>query len=376
MTPRLAAFAADPSLPTPFVAVDLDAVEERYLGFRAAFPGAAVYYAVKANPAPAVLRRLASLGSSFDAASLPEIAACLAAGADPARVSFGNTVKKEAAVAAAFSLGIRLFAFDSEAELLKLSRSAPGARVYCRMLVGDSGAGWPLGGKFGCDPEMARTLMAAARPLGLDPYGLSFHVGSQQADPSAWEPAIAAAAAVASDLARSGVRIRALNIGGGFPARYRDPVPALAPFAAAVARAVSAGFPGEGVEIMAEPGRGIVAEAGALVSEVVLVSRKSASDRERWVYLDIGRFGGLAETEGEAIRYRIVTPRDGGPEGPVVVAGPTCDSVDTLYRNSGYSLPLDLAEGDRVVMPSAGAYVTSYASQSFNGFAPPAEFCF
>ena len=94
----------------------------------------------------------------------------------------------------------------------------------------------------------------------------------------------------------------------------------------------------------------------------------------RWVYLDIGRFGGLAETEGEAIKYQIATPHDGSEMGPVVVAGPTCDGVDILYEKSNYRLPVKLMTGDRVELRSTGAYVTSYASQRFNGFAPPAEY--
>jgi ornithine decarboxylase len=107
---------------------------------------------------------------------------------------------------------------------------------------------------------------------------------------------------------------------------------------------------------------------------VVLVSRRDPHDPVRWVYLDIGRFGGLAETEGEAIRYRITTPHDGTPMGPVAIAGPTCDGADILYERSNYRLPLALASGDRVELQATGAYVTTYASQRFNGFAPLAEY--
>ena len=127
-------------------------------------------------------------------------------------------------------------------------------------------------------------------------------------------------------------------------------------------------------EMLIEPGRFIVGDAGLVSAEVVLVSRRDPNDPVRWVYLDIGRFGGLAETEGEAIKYRIVTPHDGGATGPVAIAGPTCDGADILYERSNYRLPLALASGDRVELLSAGAYVTTYASQRFNGFAPLAEY--
>ncbi|MFC7543049.1 hypothetical protein ACFQU2_31270 [Siccirubricoccus deserti] len=126
-------------------------------------------------------------------------------------------------------------------------------------------------------------------------------------------------------------------------------------------------------EIVIEPGRFIVGDAGVVSAEVVLVSRKAKDDPVRWVYLDIGRFGGLAETEGEAIKYAFRTPHDGGAEGPVTIAGPTCDSTDTLYEKSNYRLPLALDSGDRVELLATGAYVTTYASQRFNGFAPLAE---
>jgi ornithine decarboxylase len=122
-----------------------------------------------------------------------------------------------------------------------------------------------------------------------------------------------------------------------------------------------------------EPGRFMVGDAGVVSAEVVLVSRKAKDDPVRWVYLDIGRFGGLAETEGEAIKYAFRTPHDGGVDGPVTIAGPTCDSTDTLYEKSNYRLPLALDCGDRVELLSTGAYVTTYASQAFNGFRPLAE---
>jgi ornithine decarboxylase len=126
--------------------------------------------------------------------------------------------------------------------------------------------------------------------------------------------------------------------------------------------------------VFLEPGRFLVGDAGLVEAEVVLVSQRSKTDPVRWVYLDIGRFGGLSETEGEGTRYRITTPHDGGPDGPVVIAGPTCDSADTLYERSNYRLPLALKSGDRVQLRATGAYVSTYASTGFNGFKPPAEY--
>jgi ornithine decarboxylase len=215
--------------------------------------------------------------------------------------------------------------------------------------------------------------MRKAGEWGLDPYGISFHVGSQQTRTDAYEAAIGQVAMIFSDLRDAGVTLRMVNLGGGYPVRYRAEVPGIDDFGAAIMGAMAEHFGNALPEIVVEPGRFMVGEAGVVEAEVVLVSRKADDDPVRWVYLDIGRFGGLAETEGEAIRYAFCTPHDGGAEGPVTIAGPTCDSTDTLYEKSNYRLPLALESGDRVQLLATGAYVTTYASQAFNGFRPLAE---
>ena len=383
MTPKIARFLADHVPSTPCLVVDVDRVEDRYRELRKVLPLASIYYAVKANPAQPVLERLVSLGSSFDAASWEEIGLCLQAGASPASISFGNTIKKASAIASAHAAGIAMFAFDSDEELEKLAGHAPGSRVYCRILVENEGADWPLSRKFGTSMDHARVLMLKARNLGLDPYGLSFHVGSQQTSPDAYEAAIGRVGMLFTYLASRGLDIRMVNLGGGFPTRYREDVPEIEQFASAISRAMTRAFGNALPQMVVEPGRFIVGDAGVVSSEVVLVSRRGIGDdvsrdgmpKEciRWVYLDIGRFGGLAETEGEAIKYRFRTPHDGGRTGPVAIAGPTCDGADILYERSNYRLPLDLASGERVELLSTGAYVSTYCSTRFNGFAPLAE---
>ncbi len=373
MTPKIAHYLAENDLATPCLVLDVDRVETNYRRLKAALPLARVYYAVKANPARPILERLAGLGSCFDAASFEEVSAALDAGAAPEAVSYGNTVKKERAIKAAFDRGVRMFAFDSEEELEKLARAAPGSKVYCRILVGNDGAEWPLSRKFGCEVEMARDLMLRAERMGLDPFGLSFHVGSQQTTTGAYEAAIARVAMLFTDLKEAGVNVRMVNLGGGYPVRYRAEVPEIEAFGDAIMGAMVEHFGNAIPDIVVEPGRFIAGDAGVVQSEVVLVSRKSGDDPVRWVYLDVGRFGGFAETEGEAIKYAFRTPHDGTPEGPVTIAGPTCDSTDTLYERSNYRLPHALRSGDKVEVLATGAYVTTYASQGFNGFAPLAE---
>ncbi len=372
MTPKIRRFLASETPVTPCLVVDVDRVEENYLAVTEALPLARVYYAVKANPARPVLDRLVRLGSSFDAASIEEVELCLASGADASAISFGNTIKKMSAIARAHAHGVTMFAFDSDEELDKLARHAPGARVYCRLLVENAGAEWPLSRKFGTTLAHARALMVRANALGLDAYGLSFHVGSQQMETAAYEAAIGRVGMLFTDLRRAGVDLRMINCGGGFPVRYRDDVPPIDTFARAIMHAITGHFGNDLPEILVEPGRCVVGDAGVVRSEVVLVTRKGDEER-RWVYLDIGRFGGLAETEGEAIRYRIATAHDGGATGPVAIAGPTCDGADILYERAGYRLPVELACGDLVTLEDTGAYVSTYASQGFNGFAPLAE---
>jgi ornithine decarboxylase len=370
MSDKLDRFMREVQPETPYLVVDLDIVAANYDALRAALPDASLYYAVKANPAAEILRLLAARGSAFDTASVPEILDVLAAGAAPARISFGNTIKKEADIARAHALGVDLLAFDSAAELAKIARAAPGARVFCRILTSGEGAEWPLSRKFGCAPAMAFDLLRDAATLGVVPWGISFHVGSQQKDTGAWDAAIATAAGLFRRLEdEAGIELAMLNLGGGFPALYREPVPAAQAYGAAIRASLLRHFGNRLPALIAEPGRGMVGDAGVIETEVVLIAEKGDGDPRPWVYLDIGRFGGLAETMGEAIRYPIES-RHGGPEAPVILAGPTCDSADVLYERAPYTLPVATRIGDRLRIRGTGAYTTTYAAVGFNGFAP------
>ncbi|HVE63654.1 MAG TPA: type III PLP-dependent enzyme [Mycobacteriales bacterium] len=373
--PHIARFLADQCPPTPCLVLSTDVVAERYDSLQGACPTSSIYYAVKANPEIAVLRLLAERGACFDVASPAEIDACLMAGAAPSSLSYGNTIKKKRDIAYAYARGVRLFAFDSEAELTKIADVAPGAAVFCRILTSNVGADWPLSRKFGCDPTMAVDLLLRADELGLLARGVSFHVGSQQRDPRQWDAALAHAADVFRACAEQGLALTLVNLGGGFPAHYIHDVPAVAAYGEAIGSALLRHFGAELPDTIVEPGRYIAGDAGVLQCEVVLVSRKSYGDAERWVYLDTGVFGGLAETLGESIKYRMITSRDGGPTGPVILAGPTCDSLDVMYEKHRYELPLDLQAGDFVTILSAGAYTKAYCTDGFNGFEPMPAFC-
>jgi ornithine decarboxylase len=375
LSPRIAEYLATHDLSDPCLVVDVDIVEHNYVSLTRALPLANVFYAVKANPSDAVVRRLADLGSNFDAASLTEVDLCLGHGVSPTRISFGNTIKKESDIARAYERGVRLFAFDSDAELEKIANAAPGSRVHCRLLVPSDGAEWPLSRKFGCEPEMALRMLVKAKRLGLDAHGISFHVGSQQTDPGQWDHAIGLVSKLFADAERLGVELRMINLGGGLPARYRGGVRPPEDYASAIMDALMRHFGPALPEIIIEPGRSIAGDAGVIQAEIVLISRKSDNDPVRWVYLDIGKFSGLAETMDESIKYRFLTPHDGGKTGPVVLAGPTCDSADILYEKTLYEMPLDLQIGDKVRILSTGAYTATYSSVGFNGFAPLRTIC-
>lgn len=367
---RIHRFLDEQRPPTPCLVVDTRVVTARVREFAEGLPHARLCYAVKANPEPAVLRAVLAAGGGFDVASPGEITACLAEGARPEALSYGNTIKKPADIAFAHACGVREFTTDAESDVERLARHAPGASVSVRVLVDAPRSATPFGRKFGCRPAEAVALLARAAALGLDPAGLAFHVGSQQPDVSAWEHGIAMAAKVFAELAGLGIRLRRLDIGGGFGISYQETVPPLSDYLTDVRRALDAYFPGGAPELVLEPGRAIVAEAGLIRTEVVLVAQRGP---HRWVYVDIGRYNGLAETENEAIKYRFGGPP--GDRGPVVLAGPTCDGDDVLYQHTPCELPLALAPGDQLDILDAGAYTASYSSVSFNGIEPLRTYC-
>ena len=374
MTARIREFLKHRKDEGPCIVVDLDVVRDNYVAFAKALPDTKVFYAVKANPAPEILKMLSALGSCFDVASLGETEMVLAAGATADRISYGNPIKKEREIAAAFKLGVTMFAVDCEAEVEKVARAAPGSRVICRIHCDGTGAEWPLSRKFGCEPAYAPDILEHAHKLGLVAHGISFHVGSQQHNVGAWDRALASTAGVFRTCAERGINLAMVNLGGGFPAKYLRKTPKLESYGKAIFRALRKHFGNAIPETIIEPGRGLVGNAGIIEAEVVLIAKRSPEDEVRWVYLDIGKFHGLAETIDESIRYPIRTTKDKDDMSPCIVAGPTCDSVDVLYQKTPYPLPVSLAIGDKVLIEAAGAYTTTYSSVGFNGYPPPRQY--
>jgi ornithine decarboxylase len=361
----------DLGVDTPFLVTDCEEVATRFHAFTRAMPGIRPYFALKCNAAPPVLRCLAGCGSGFEIASIYELEPLERIGAPAQDVLFSNTVKPEQHIRTARARGVWRFALDSEGELHKIAAAAPGSAVYVRLDVEDSHSLFPLSRKFGTSADEALRLLSMAPELGLRPYGLTFHVGSQCTDPSMYSRAIERCGLVMRRLEQRGIRIDMLNIGGGMPATYADPVPDIRAVGEAVSRAV-ARLPYRPPQLVAEPGRFLVAESSVLVATVI---GDAVRHGERWAYLDVGGFNGLMEAiqTGGRWLFPIRTSRadDGvAPSAPFNVTGPSCDSSDTMFY--GIELPETLETGDRIYIGSAGAYTLSYAS-NFNGFPSPIQ---
>ena len=345
----------------PFLILDTAIVREKARRFRAAMPRVRPHYAVKANPDRRVVKVLAQEGVGCEIASTAELDLLLGLGVPPAAVFYSNPMKPRQAIAYAAGKGVEWFVVDSVDELRRIHEIKADARIYLRITTPNIGSDWPLSGKFGAGAGETREIIATAAKLGADLGGVTFHVGSQCRNPENWRVGIEKARAVFDAMAKAGLRPRLLDIGGGFPVRHVKPIPSIEVIGEVVNEAIKA-FPEE-VEVIAEPGRYLVSDAGYFVCRVLGTTTRGG---KRWMHWDAGLFGGVIETT-EGLKYRIRTERS-GPDIPWHIAGPTCDSVDVVLRDE--PLPSDLQEGDFIYIRNAGAYTTAYASE-FNGFPLP-----
>ncbi|MEK6558284.1 MAG: type III PLP-dependent enzyme, partial [Candidatus Margulisiibacteriota bacterium] len=291
--------------PTPFLIIDLDVIRQKYQELKTNLPMATIFYALKANPMDEVVALLHELGSHFDVASRHELDQLLRLGVSPDLISFGNTIKKKADIAYFFERGVRLFVTDSSEDLANIATEAPGSRVFYRILTDGAGSDWPLSRKFGAHPDMIYHLIQEAKTLGIEPFGVSFHVGSQQRDIGQWDEALARSKYLFDAAKELGLQLKMINIGGGFPANYMEQTNPIKVYTTEILRFLSEDFKNNPPLIYMEPGRSIVGDAGIIVSEVIRVSAKTKNSFHRWVFLDIGKFGGLIETMDESIQFPI-----------------------------------------------------------------------
>lgn len=358
-------------LPTPSLTLDFAKIDSIYQRFLNSFPGADVFYAVKANANPDVLQYVVNHGGGLEIASLAELDLSLQTGAHGARIICSNPIKNPLFLQRMAEAGVYAVVVDSTWEVEKVARFAPGMRIYVRLSVDNTGSVLPLAGKFGVDGASALDLFEQARNLGLTPIGLSFHVGSQCLNPANWVNALAACGSVWRDAEARGFDMHFLDLGGGFPAGHYHTasIPTIEAIAEVVMPAIRDFIPAELDELMLvlEPGRGLVGESGKLYSKV---EGKAVRGDQEWIYLDVGVFNGLMETyEGFPPVVRLLAEdADQRSLCRYTLAGPSCDSCDVIARD--IELP-ELHIGDVLVYLDAGAYVSEYGA-AFNGFPTPA----
>lgn len=351
---------------TPLLIMNTNVIRDRYEQFHEELrelSNVKVFYAVKANPHPDIVKLLYELGAGFEVASKDELDLVSSLDIPPSKIVLSNPVKIPTFIESAYNRNVNSFTFDSYTEIDKLSQLAAGSNVYVRLLVPNTGSEWPLDKKFGVDVEDAITLLLEASRKNLKPYGIAFHVGSQCSSPATWIRAIEKTKIVWESVKNKGIELRSINIGGGFPCRYTKRVPSIGETIQAIKGSLKANFSHEqDIEIIVEPGRALVGEAGILVTTVIGKATRTGQD---WLYLDVGVFNGLMEVMG-GIKYRFITSNSGAVKS-WVLAGPSCDSMDTIAKR--VELP-ELEIGGKIYIIPAGAYTTAYASE-FDGFHIP-----
>jgi ornithine decarboxylase len=341
-------------------------IREAVAEFIDAFPGVEPFYATKCNPDPGVLRVLGEAGCSYEIASTAELRMLVGLlGVRPADLIFSNPVRARAQTAAAWAAGVRRFAVDSTEELQRTAAAAPGCDVLIRVATAPGDSLVPSEGKFGVGVEDAVRLCNEAGELGLRVHGLTFHMGSQTLAPEALGRPMDDARRVMTRIAADGLRISVLDIGGGFPARYSERIPPLADFGRVFALK-RAELPYE-VDVVAEPGRCLVANAGTFRCRVIGVAERHGV---RWAHTDLGVFNGMMEAleSGGELRYPLSDSRGSASRVLFNVTGPTCDSQDTFATE--VPLSADLREGDEIFVGAAGAYTATYSTR-FHGFPTP-----
>jgi ornithine decarboxylase len=362
------------------IVFDLEGIERKYDALTRELPGVKIRFAIKACPVNEVLACLARKGAGFDAASPNEITQALNLGAPAGVIHYGNTIKSNQQISDAYRLGIRDYATDSFEDVEAIAVHARNSRVFCRLATNGHGALWGLSRKFGCPADSAIEILQSAHVNGLQPAGLSVHVGSQQMLAGAWQSAFDNLADVGTALNKTGIALDYINLGGGLPAMgYTDNLgQRLLPPLNSIFAAIRTGMrrlkqiAGKDLDFIIEPGRYMVADQAVIRAHVarLAVRQQLNGDKHYWLYLSCGKFNGLYETD--KLRYQLVFPTHAeGEYVPAMIAGPTCDSDDAFCHQHGFvQVPKKLLSGDPVWILSCGAYSTSYSTQGFNGFKP------
>jgi ornithine decarboxylase len=361
---RALAFLKTSEEEPPFLLMDKARIKSRVRSIGKKIKNSKVFYAVKANSNIEVLRLVNKMGLGFEIASEGELALLVSLGVEPDRIITSNPIKSFRFLRAAAEYGLSYFAFDSRDEVLKIRDYLPGSNVYVRLAVPNEGSEWPLSKKFGVELDEAEELLVYAKKKGLNPVGLTFHVGSQCTNIYNWNSALDKAKILWDRAEKAGIKLSVLNIGGGYPIRYTKNVVDIQSIDRNINSLISEKFPRK-TRVFIEPGRAVVGDAGIFVSRV---TGKAVRDGEDWMYIEVGVFNGLMESIG-GIRYRYIVEGVKSSK-KWTLAGPSCDSMDVIDK--GVELP-EPDIGSLILILSSGAYTMSYASE-FNGFAIPKTF--
>lgn len=354
---------------TPFFLFSREKILETFQEFKECFPKAEIHYAMKANSEPEVLQTLADAGCGFEVASRYELEMLKSINVSPERIIYGTAVKPASHIKAACEYGVNIFSVDSLSELEKIALFAPNSRIFVRLSVDETSSVFKFSEKFGTDRHNLILLLKRAKEIGVQPYGISFHIGSQTSNPAAWAKALTVVSDGIEELLRFDITIEALNIGGGFPCAYAstENCPGLQEIADNVYEQYRK-LPYH-LQLVLEPGRGLIAQSGIAVTSVI--GRVERGD-VTWLFLDAGVYNGFFETMAYqgSTRYRITSLRQSCSSGQrlYAIAGPTGDSPDVITREA--LLPDDLQIGDKLIIHDVGAYSLVCAC-SFNGFPKP-----
>lgn len=344
----------------PLMLLDCNIIRRQYQALQLALPTVTLHFAMKPLPVPAVVRTLLMEGASFDLATTGEIELAASQGVPAERTIHTHPIKRDADIRAALDYGCHVFVVDNINELKKFIAYKDDVELLVRLSFRNADAFADLSKKFGCSPEKALEIIKQAKILGIRIKGLSFHVGSQTTHPQKYVDAIMVCKQVMEQVVASGLpALSTLDIGGGFPVCYSDAVMPIDEFCQPINDSLAT-LP-ETVQIFAEPGRFIVAEAVISISSVM---GQAERDGKIWYYLDDGIYGTYSGLIFDDAPYPIISVKQSGPLYPSVLAGPTCDSIDVIAE--AIMLPA-LDNGDLIVGRMMGAY-TSATATDFNFF--------
>lgn len=343
---------------TPLLVLSLEQVEKNYDILREHIPQLKIHYAMKANPDLHILDLLINKGACFDVASDGEIRTLSQLGVSGDRMIYANPIKLDAGFAACRDAGVYRMTYDSESEIKKIAEHCPGATVLLRLRIDNAQAHVDLNKKFGCPRERALELMLKAKEAGLDVAGVAFHVGSQTVAADPYFHAMDITKELMEEARKAGLTMRVLDIGGGFPIPETGVHYNLTALLDQVAARLREDF--SDLEIWAEPGRYMCGTAVNLITRVIGENERNG---QTWYFLDDGIYGTFSGVIFDQWDFKLISFKE-GRKIPATFAGPSCDSLDIMFRGK-MTEPLEV--GDVLLVPVCGAY-TSASATTFNGF--------